>query len=124
MTRVNLIPVEELSNSHLIAEKHEITRVVTLAKRSKPNIKIPPNYTMGKGHVTFFYNKIGFVINRYELLCDEVRKRGFVCNQIPTLSLLASMPSHLINNFTPDCTAIDISRSRIVDRLANGKKVK
>lgn len=32
MTRINLIPVQELTNKHLIAEKHEITRVFSLAK--------------------------------------------------------------------------------------------
>lgn len=57
MTRINLIPVEELTNKHLIAEKHEITRVFALAKNSKPNVKIPDTYRMGKGHVTFFIIK-------------------------------------------------------------------
>lgn len=77
MTRVNLIPVEELTNKHLIAEKHEITRVFALAKNSKPNVKIPNTYRMGKGHVTFFYNKVARVTYRmrfYKTICfsDEL----------------------------------------------------
>lgn len=52
MTRINLIPVQELTNKHLIAEKHEITRVFALAKNSK-SPKIPNTYRTGTGHVTF-----------------------------------------------------------------------
>lgn len=121
MTRINLIPVEELTNKHLIAEKHEITRVFALAKNSKTNVKIPDTYTMGKGHVTFFYNKIKFVIQRYETLCNEVRRRDFNCNQILSEDLLKDMPPHLINMFTPTEAEIQISRARIEDRLKNGK---
>lgn len=46
MTRINLIPVQELTNKYLIAEKHEITRVFALAKNSK-SPKIPNTYRMG-----------------------------------------------------------------------------
>lgn len=121
MTRINLIPVEELTDKHLIAEKHEITRVFALAKNSKPNVTIPDTYRMGKGHVTFFYNKIKFVIERYESLCDEVRRRDFNCNQILSEELLKDMPAHLINPFTPSEEEIKISKARIEDRLKNGK---
>ena len=45
MTRVNLVPVEELVDKHLVAEKHEITRVLALARNHNPRtVKIPPTY--------------------------------------------------------------------------------
>ncbi len=31
MTRINVVPVEELSNEHLLGENHEITMVYNLA---------------------------------------------------------------------------------------------
>ena len=34
MTRINVIPVDELVNKHLLAEYHEITRVFGLVKKS------------------------------------------------------------------------------------------
>lgn len=116
MTRINLIPVQELTNKHLIAEKHEITRVFALAKNSK-SPKIPNTYRMGTGHVTFFYDKLAFVVKRYEGLCDEIRKRGFVCNQIPSKELLVDMPTKFINDYSPTNIDIEISRNRILERL-------
>ena len=116
MTRINLIPVQELINKHLIAEKHEITRVFALAKKSK-SPEIPNNYRMGTGHVTFFYDKLAFVVKRYEDLCNEIRKRGFVCNQISSKELLLGMPTNLINDYSPTNIDIEISRNRISERL-------
>lgn len=116
MTRINLIPVEDLTKEHLLGEKHEITRVFRLAKNSKKP-KIPPEYRMGKGHVSFFYDKLIFVANRYEQICDEMRKRGYVCNQIPRELLLENAPSKYLNDYIPDKTAIAISVLRINERL-------
>jgi deoxyribonuclease (pyrimidine dimer) len=61
MTRVNVIPVQELTKQHLVAEYREIMRVPGALKKSlqrkKPfcNSEIPENYVLGKGHVKFFY---------------------------------------------------------------------
>ena len=63
MTRINIIPVEELMDQHLIAEYREITMVpVSLARTlsSKTGLdykKISKSYTLNKGHVYFFYDK-------------------------------------------------------------------
>lgn len=118
MTRINLVPVEELVDKHLVAEKHEITRVLALARNHNPRtVKIPPTYRMGTGHVTFFYNKIGFIISRYHELCKEMRKRGFNVTELTTEAMLEGMPPHLVRGYNPTEEAIEISRARLKERL-------
>jgi deoxyribonuclease (pyrimidine dimer) len=65
----------------------------------------------------FFYDKLAFVVKRYEDLCDEIRKRGFVCNQISSKELLVDMPTKFINDYSPTNIDIEISRNRILERL-------
>lgn len=84
MTRINLVRVEDLADQHLFAEWREIKMIVPAAKRSvmampaiKVYDKISENYTLNTGHVTFFYNKLPFLVERYIELDAECRQRGF-----------------------------------------------
>jgi deoxyribonuclease (pyrimidine dimer) len=81
MTRINaFIPVEDLSNKHLIAEHREIKRIPNhVAKHfSKMSLsKIPKQFTLNTGHVTFFFDKGKFTYERYKQLYEECVKRGF-----------------------------------------------
>jgi hypothetical protein len=79
MTRINAhIPPSELCDSHLLAEHREITRVPNTIRSGRAVIKdIPRKFTLGQGHVKFFYNKIGYIKDRYEQLYDECIARGF-----------------------------------------------
>mgnify|MGYP000980287491 CR=1 FL=1 len=120
MTRINLIPPEELHYKHLVAEYREITRVPTLARRAQREMhkkSIPPSYTMGVGHVLHFYNKLGFIADRYESLCDEMRRRGYVCNQIPRSELLKDIDSRLVRAYNPTPEAVELNRQRIAERM-------
>ena len=71
MTRINIIPVQELFDQHLIAEYREITMVPAALNRtlkSKGGLdlsKISSNYTLNKGHVYFFYDKGKYLYKRY-----------------------------------------------------------
>ena len=63
MTRINAgIPVQQLNGKHLIAEHREIKRVPNLVRynieKGNPISGIPPKFTLGKGHVKFFYDKL------------------------------------------------------------------
>ncbi len=81
MTRINaFIPVEDLSNKHLIAEHREIKRIPNhVAKHfSKMSLsKIPKQFTLNTGHVTFFFDKGLYTYERYEQLYKECKRRGF-----------------------------------------------
>lgn len=123
MTRINLIPPQELSVKHLVAEYREITRLPknlekSLSRKSKPfhMSEIPAEYTLGKGHVMFFYNKMQFVQERFELLVAEMLKRGYN----PTYrdsSIFVPKSMIFYNNYTPTEKDIQLNKQRIQERL-------
>lgn len=84
MTRINLVRVEDLADQHLFAEWREIKMIAPAAKRSLQTQsvetiieKISPKYTLNAGHVTFFYNKLPFLKQRFNDLTNELHQRGF-----------------------------------------------
>lgn len=83
MTRINLVPAVILTDDHLRGEYKEITRVFTAVRKAvaagktPADFDIPPRFVLGKGHVTFFYNKISWLRGRYSLLNTGMRGRGF-----------------------------------------------
>lgn len=84
MTRINLVPVETLSDDHLRGEYKEITRIFTLSRKrldsGKGLAETSKEYVLGSGHVCFFYNKIRWCINRYSDLANEMGNRSFNVN--------------------------------------------
>ena len=70
MTRVNAnIPMHKLSDQLLLNELGEITRILynveqRINKEQDFN-NIPESFTLGKGHMTFFYDKCKFIFARY-----------------------------------------------------------
>lgn len=83
MTRINVVPPIDLTDQHLIAEYRELPMVMKALERtlaSKKGLRlneIPQQYTLNEGHVRFFYNKGQYLIERYQLLMDEMVRRGF-----------------------------------------------
>jgi hypothetical protein len=79
MTRINVgILPEELPSKLLIAEHREIKRIPNVVKSGKFSLKNQPIlFTLGTGHVKFFYDKLLFLRNRYNQIYAECRRRGF-----------------------------------------------
>jgi deoxyribonuclease (pyrimidine dimer) len=86
MTRVNAdLDPRTLTRRHLVAELREITMVPAALRRSLRTqsvgtvlAKIPKCFTLGKGHVTFFYDKQSFLKRRFNKLASEMERRGYV----------------------------------------------
>lgn len=119
MTRINVIPPSELADKFLVAEKHEITRVFGLARKAQYEMhkkKQPSEYKLGESHVLFFYDKLGYIIKRYDSLCKEMVKRGFNCTQIPEKELLDGIGKHMMWDYVPTEEALAINRARIKER--------
>lgn len=117
MTRINCVPVQELTNLHLLAEYRELPRVFKLAKPVK---NAPSQYCLGKGHVTFFYDKLAYLVLRYNDLIDELELRGYNLNKELYTAILKSaegLPSALFNNWEPTANALRKNRERIAERL-------
>lgn len=122
MTRINVVPVAELSRQHLVAEYREITRLPknldkALNRVSKPfNMsEIPDRYVLGTGHVKFFFNKMKYLELRFEALVQEMLNRGYN----PTYrdsGIFKNCDSKFYNDYVPTEEAMKINRARIKER--------
>ena len=117
MTRINIIPVEELMDQHLVAEYRELPMVGSALQRSIKSkswnpTKLPEKFTLNKGHVKFFYNKGLYLYNRYQELIIEMRRRGM--NPDPDRVFKRDQwPDELYNDWTPTTEDQAITRERI-----------
>ena len=123
MTRINLVNPRELSDQHLVAEYREIFMVGSSLQRSikskywlKTINNIPDEFTLNKGHVTFFYNKGMYLDKRYSLLVKEMKRRGM--NPDPKRKFKKSQwPKYLYNDWKPKNKDLKIIRKRIEEKI-------
>lgn len=124
MTRINVgVKPQELNGRHLIAEHREIKRIPNLVKYyvedgivyDLPNI--PDKFTLGKGHVTFFYNKLGYLLNRYKSIYEECLNRGY--NVTNYENAWEGIPLELMNDYIPSEEDRTLIINRINERLNN-----
>lgn len=117
MTRINCgIPVKELVDRHLLAEAREIKRIPNCVSRGRYNLKnIPKKFTLGKGHVAFFYDKLKYLKDRYEDIYNECKFRKF--NVQYWGNAWDNVPKELMNDYTPTEQDKEIIRQRIKERL-------
>src|SRR5690606_37454777 len=120
MTRINCVPVQELSRQHLIAEYRELPRVFNLARRAaerKTAAHPPQVYTLGKGHLLFFYTRLGYLARRHAELVQEMQRRGYKPAFTNSLQEAhADIPAHLWGDWTPTEEALRLNRQRILER--------
>ena len=122
MTRINVVPVQELQRQHLIAEYKEIVRVFALARASQHELhkkKIPNEYTLGTGHVLYFYDKLKYITERYNSLCTEMKSRGYVCNRVEQAELEQGIDRSLFWDYKVTDAALSLNRARINERLTD-----
>lgn len=122
MTRINIaIPPSELNTRHLLAEHRELKRIPNCVSRGRYNLKnTPKEFTLGKGHVAFFYNKLGYLKNRYEDLYKECVSRKFNVSYYG--NAWDDVPIELMNDYIPTKKDEEIIRQRIKEKLENAKK--
>lgn len=117
MTRINcgVLP-QDLSRQHLLAEHREIVRIPNVIANGKAKIEnIPSTFRLGKGHVKFFYDKIGYLRRRYEDIHKECLARGFdVQNYISAFNRITD--KKLLNDYEPSINDIEIVYERLVER--------
>lgn len=124
MTRVNVVPVEELTRQHLQGEYKEITRIFTLAKKAqfdylKGKYQVPQEYTLGTGHMKFFVPRLKYIADRYLELVQEMQARGYVPNPIAIEALMQGIDQRLYSDYIPTEDALEINRERIRIRLVS-----
>jgi hypothetical protein len=118
MTRINCVPVEELSDKHLGAEYRELPRVFALAQaaylRGEDPNTYPQKYVLGPGHVKFFYDRLGWLTIRFHQIVNECLARGRVCNF--RAAPRVTNPPEWYRAWEPTPEALALNRQRIADR--------
>jgi deoxyribonuclease (pyrimidine dimer) len=127
MTRINLVPPSELTDQHLFAEFREIKRVPKVLLKSLQAYglvgvcdRIPKHFTLGTGHVTFFYNKGVYLANRYQALREELHRRGVnfdITARLDPDNIYGIHP-RLQEDYVPTPEALTIIRERIATKIA------
>jgi len=93
----------------------EIVRIPNTIKSGKAKVQdIPAVFTLGKGHVKFFYDKLKFLKNRYEQIYHECTLRGYKMTYFG--DAFNGLPEQLLNDYTPTDEAIEMIRKRIKER--------
>lgn len=117
MTRINVgIDVKTLTDKHLLAEHREIKRIPNAVRSGKAIIKdIPTTFRLGSGHVKFFYNRLGYLLERYREIHAECIRRGFAVQDFS--NAWHGISSDLMGNYIPSNIDTSLVKQRILERL-------
>lgn len=137
MTRINLLHPSLLADQHLFAEFREIKMVPMALRRSLASANkkfnyskhaenwllksIPKEFTLNTGHVCFFYDKGDYLRKRYDLIKDELDKRGINYNKDSLFdqnNVFDSLDERFNRNYLPTDKAICIIKERISEKIA------
>lgn len=125
MTRINCaIPVKFLTDEHLLAEHRELERMPwyhEMSLKSGSISKVPSKFTLGKGHVLFFVNKMGFVLNRYKEVHLECLRRNF--SVIDRSYKWDNIDKKYMNDYSPTKDDYNLLVERLSERIKDSKKV-
>ena len=123
MTRINLVPPEELADQHLVAEYREIFMVGSSLQRSLRSKNwnttinnLPEKFTLNTGHVKFFYNKGLYLENRYNDIVYEMMCRGMKPDG-KRVWKLSQWPVELRGDWEPSSDDLMLIRERIKTRI-------
>lgn len=126
MTRINLAPPSELADQHLFAEFREIKMIPKSLARSirARGVRgvlscIPPTYRLGKGHVSFFYDKGAYLHERYYRIKQELRLRGIRFNELSAFDPDGTMEcNEFWGNWNPPDEDLALIRARLAEKIA------
>lgn len=126
MTRISVaVRAGELCDAHLIKERIEILRIPNAIKSGKAKVnlsKIPNTFTLGTGHVIFFYPRLKYLHKRYNELTEECIKRNF--NITDYSDAFDGLPEHLYKDYEEKPNDRKILVERINERLSSMKNLK
>lgn len=122
MTRINLIPVQELADQHLLAEYRELPRVFGSVrthaqnKKTTKDFNIRKEFILGNGHCTFFYDKLYYLQQRHICIVQECIRRNINVT-LTEVNDISDIPEQFCNDYIPSESEIRTSRARIVEQV-------
>lgn len=115
MVRVNILSPKQLSDQHLLAEHLEIMMLISYARKNPPK-QVPVRYCLGKGHITFFKDKVKYLQKRFNEIQKEMKKRGLK----PKAKLnTKGMQKQLLKGWIPAAGDEKIIKKRILWKIKN-----
>jgi len=107
-----------LTDQWLIAEQVELLMIPGMLERFgwKINNPIPEHFVLGKGHMTFWFNKLDYLSRRHDEVKKEVNRRGFkvTCRYIAVPSVVWDS----CVKYNPSMSDSLKLRSRLTDKIA------
>lgn len=135
MTRINSgINPQDLTDQHLLAEYREIVRIPNAVIKAYnknnsflKNKKQPLKYTLGTGHVLYFYDNIKHLHKRFNSLCAELkhRKYNLTIDDDSFIKFKDKVDLRLCfyRDNIDEKYAANIVKDRIIERVINSKKI-
>ena len=116
MTRINVVPPENLTDQHLFAEYRELPRAFPLAAAAlrRGVVLGPPRYTMGEGHVTFFYSRTDYLVGRHAAIVTELLSRSY---DLSRTEPLVRVVGYGVSRWQPTERDISVNLERLRERL-------
>lgn len=119
MVRVNLINPEKLADQHLIAEYAEILILRQYILNYPSTENLPEHFTLNKGHMRFFKDKVRYLKERHDRIRKEMIKRKFQPKIIFNLKGFKKMN---LQNWKPCLKDKNIIKKRIKTKLRKKPK--
>ena len=116
MTRINVVPVEELSDQHLIREYQELPRCI---KQNINTDDAPLVYKLGTGHMKWAKKHSFFLVDRYFELCGEMIYRGFKVNYPASSLQKCALKTVIYNNensYKPTNEDLQTNSQRLIEK--------
>lgn len=126
MTRISVaVRAIELCDSHLNKERIELLRIPNAIKSGKAKVnlaKTPKTFTLGTGHVVFFYPRLKYLHKRYNELTEEcVRRKVKVTDYSDAFE---GLPENLYNDYEETSADRTLLVERVNERLIGMKNLK
>lgn len=128
MTKINVVPPEELHRELLLMEYRAVPLVFKLIHGAQKRgltpatASIPSRYTTDKWHAHFFYDKGKFLVKRYVALVKEMVNRGIVFDFRAPHELSEGLDAHWLNDWEPDDLALYLNRLKLRELTAKMQK--
>jgi len=122
MVRINVgINPRHLHDKHLGAEYNEILKLLGHVKKSPyPKGYAPTRFTLNKGHINFFKDKLMYLIQRWNIVCDECERRGRQTNRWLFWEHLSQADHKAVadnwNGWRPSQRDFELIKSRVLER--------
>jgi deoxyribonuclease (pyrimidine dimer) len=114
MVRINLIDPKSLADQHLIAEYNEILMLLGHVDKFPVIKDQSKEYCLGKGHITFFKDKIKYLKERHELIKKEMKRRGFKSSKTINLN---KYPKEYRKYWKPKNKDKEIIKKRLIAKI-------